>query len=828
MSINIQLFSRHKTATAWPRGKWMIPVFLLALLVGMIIHQTKVGAAAPMAGTISGTVFRDYNANGVDDGDFEPGIAGVIVTATSITGTVVSTVTGPDGSYTTPFLPGNSARVEFTLPGSLDFLQPGAAGNTTVQFVDLSLGDATGVDVGFNNPVHYCETNPYMAVPSYFGGTQSLFDGLARFSYNDTGTSPDPTTLTTWTDIGTTYGLAYNAAADHLFAAAYVKRHSALAGSAGAIYRVTGARTAGPYVTSTLATIPDVGSVPDNATRVLPTNPVDASFDPTVFGLVGRAGLGDMEISDDGSTLYVVNLNNLNVYPVATATGTVGTPIPIPNPGCTNGEWRPFATKFYEGGLYVGGICSAENGGVRADLTAQVYRYDVTAATWSSGLFSSPIPLDFQRGRGFSAGTMTGPPDDGFWNPWINDGPTLFSRLTANTGDGGILYPQPMLTDIEFDSQGYMLLGFRDRTGDQIGYLNNAVDSAAYPAGSGGLPIWYTAPAGDILIAAPSGSNFVLESNGVVGSRTRGAGGGIGTGQGPGPAPSREFFYHDAYTTPDYNIHQETGFGALAIRLGADEVVMTAYDYNTIDEGAVYRLNLADGGGNVLDGYRIYEGSQTGYPGGGTENGRFGKANGLGDLELLCSPAPIEIGNRVWGETSVNGIQDPEQAGVEVPIAGVTIRLYLPSGAFVAETTTNANGVYYFNNGNVPGGLLPNTQYVLRIENVTPIQSAGFNYLTPANVGTNEAIDNDAVSGNAGGVFSGNRPQIVLSTGAYGHNNHTYDFGFTATPTAITLQDIGVRPPTTGIILAVGLLLLSGMSLIFIRGRFTGYGNSHV
>lgn len=803
---------KQNSHAVWSRGKWLIFVFCAVLLTAIALNHTLVGAAAPLAGSISGTVFRDYNANGSDDGINEPGIAGVIVRATDEVGNVVTTTTGIDGTYTTGILPGNRARVEFSLPpdGSLSFLQPGAAGNTTVQFVDITSGPATNVDVGFNNPSQYCEADPYMAVPAYFGGTTSTLDGVARFNYSDSGITPAPTTVSTWTDVGTTYGLAYDPAEDALFASAYVKRHSSIADDAGAVYRIEGSATGGPYTTTLLAIVPNVGAVPDNTTRGLPSNPIDASFDPLAFGLVGRAGLGDMDISDDGSTLYVVNLNDRNVYPIATATGTVGTPITVPDPGCMNGEWRPFATKFYDGDLYVGGVCSAENGGTMSDLSAQVYRYDVATASWSSGLFSPAIPLDFTRGRGFNSGIV---PDDGHWNPWINDGPTLFNRTTAHTLDNGILYPQPMLSDIEFDSQGYMLLGFRDRTGDQVGYLNQAVDATDYPGPwTGSDAVWYSSPAGDILMAAPSGSTFTLENNGSVGGRTTGA----SSPQGPG---GLEYFYGEVFTnTVNIPVHQETSFGALAILPGSSEVAMTAYDATTVDEGAIYWMNLANGGGNRVRGYRIYFGNQDPFPP-APENGRFGKANGLGDLELLCSPAPIEIGNRVWGEDTPNGVQDPAPTAVEEPIAGVVISLYRIDGTLVATTTTNVNGQYIFNNSNVPGGVRPNTQYVVRIEDETPIVTAGYGFLTTANAGSNDRIDSDAVSGNAASVPGPNRPEIVLTTGPTGHNNHTYDFGFAASePTAITLQAIQIKPPQATLIFAVGLLLATA-SLIFIRRR---------
>lgn len=48
-----------------------------------------------------------------------------------------------------------------------------------------------------------------------------------------------------------------------------------------------------------------------------------------------------------------------------------------------------------------------------------------------------------------------------------------------------------------------------------------------------------------------------------------------------------------------------------------------------------------------------------------------GKASGLGDLELLCNAAPLELGNRVWRDDDGDGVQDP----TEMPIAGLTVQL---------------------------------------------------------------------------------------------------------------------------------------------------------
>lgn len=66
---------------------------------------------------------------------------------------------------------------------------------------------------------------------------------------------------------------------------------------------------------------------------------------------VGRMSLGGADMSDDDKTLYFTNLNDRKVYGL-----TLGLPavVPsasdvkswsIPNPGCSNGDYRPWALK---------------------------------------------------------------------------------------------------------------------------------------------------------------------------------------------------------------------------------------------------------------------------------------------------------------------------------------------------------------------------------------------------------------------------------------------------------------------------------------------------
>ena len=159
-------------------------------------------AAGCTGSAIQGTAFRDYNANGVRD-PREPGIGGIVVTATGAGGGSVSCTTAADGSYgidPPADLGAFPVRVEFTparrrqprLPGS----RPRRRGlTTTVTFV---AAPSSGVDVGFQNPAEYCGPDAGVsAVPDLvaacpaYGENNDNPDGLFkdapvlyRFPYN--------------------------------------------------------------------------------------------------------------------------------------------------------------------------------------------------------------------------------------------------------------------------------------------------------------------------------------------------------------------------------------------------------------------------------------------------------------------------------------------------------------------------------------------------------------------------------------------------------------------------------------------------------------------
>jgi hypothetical protein len=157
------------------------------------------------------------------------------------------------------------------------------------------------------------------------------------------------------------------------------------------------------------------------------------------------------------------------------------------------------------------------------------------------------------------------------------------------------------------------------------------------------------------------------------------------------------------------------------------------------------------------------------------EPGGLGKADGLGDIELLCDMAPLEIGNRVWVDRNRNGIQDP----TEPPLAGVTVRLLDNNDAEIAVATTDGNGNYVFSNAT--GTSTAAFRYGQPITASTPYKidipsgQTGLSgmRLTADDMGTNDGVDSD------GALVGLNGARKSFSTGLGGHNNHSYDFGYT-------------------------------------------------
>lgn len=788
----------------------------------VVIRYTPV----PLPGEIGGSVFRDYNADGALDAA-EPGVPGITVTAYDNGGTAAATTaTDADGNYTlTGLTDGVEYRIELTnVP---DYLRPGPVGASSQTTVAFASSPDIDVQVGLHNPGQHVRDGNYdLATSRHLQHWQSQYGGPVNESNavllgfpSDSGCQnydmdldcdgapqdfrdPDPTYIANGAALGPTWGLAYHRESDSLFAASYMKRHVGFQsnGNTGVIWRIQNPMSGSPTV-SEYVNFDDLSIDTGNDPHPNNQNQPDWELDPGSWDAVGKVGFGDMDISDDGSTLWVVNLFDRMLYslPVLSTGAPSATSHDIaaqidtggPNQCPAESDLRPFGLSFHDGSVYVGVVCSAESTtsggsfgavtgpvGDRSELRAYVLQFDPSSTTWTVAL---EFPLDYPRGNSIGSGTVTVP---AAWNPWVPEF-TIWDRGPSTEQTS---YPQPMLSDIEFDG-GDMILGLRDRFGDQTGY-------SEHPPGNDGDDLTGSSP-GDILRACNGGSGtWIIEHDGSCNG-------------------SGEHYNEDDYL----GIHDEAAFGALAQSATDNRVASTAHDVVRDPEiafnGGVYWLD--NGGGSRNQAYVLYE-SESGlsldakYGTGDPVNpGTFAKANGLGDLEILVPPAPIELGNRVWDDYDGDGIQDPGEPG----LSGAVVGLYDGAGELIDTVTTDGDGNFLFSNDSRASDS-PGRNYDVPIDSsgdyTLAILDSNFDGGGPLEVysptpTTNQAgTSNDAVTDNndSDGVdvaVGSGGDSAALGVGftnqGSGANNHGFDFGFVQ-------YDLGDAPDSYGTTLATG------------------------
>ncbi|GAB4047468.1 hypothetical protein GCM10028810_30510 [Spirosoma litoris] len=762
------------------------------------------------ANQTGGTVFNDYNADGVLNTGETTGLADVTVKAIDCNGQVYTTTTDTYGKYVLDIPAANyPVRVEFsTLPtyasnGTLH----GTDGGTTTQFV---AAPSCGIDLGVLDPNDYCQSNPKIIVPCYVygdplnGSTSGTRDAVVGFNYSTSGLN-DHSVMTAVADaatVGTTWGTAYNKFTRKLFLSATVKRHAGLGPlGLGGIYISDLSDPDSPVTSSWLDVTTlgiNVGSIPTNAARGLVGDPTKPSADPSGYAAAGKLGIGGMDLSSDGNKLYFTNLFDNKLYELdITAYNTNGTLPTSANVksydmanglSCPSGNLHAWAVKVHKGKVYVGLVCDAAVSQNKSDLRAYVQELDGTTV---STAFDFPLtyPKGFLDG---AAPSRTG------WFPWTDDWAIKigFDRI--------LIYPQPIFSSIEFDVDGSMVLAFGDRTGIQTGYFNMAPDNTnPNPSFE---ELYSGIVGGDILRAYSNGTSYILENNAKAGPTT---GFGVNNGQGPGFGE----FYNDNFINGGGGglTHAENSVGGLALLPGSGEVVSVSMDPLDVPDGTsnagpyfqaggVRHMNNFNG--QVNSAYVVYS-SASGA-------GIFGKATGLGDAVLNCStPTYLEIGNRVWIDTNKDGIQD----ACEKVLSGVNVSLYKGT-TLIAITQTDENGEYYFSSksklstGTWSGAsadttLLPNTAYQLLFGTSGQFASGvlstllGSFSITVANATgglANDQNDSDIQLTTIAGTTA---PGISVTTGTLGSVNHTFDAGFICVPT--TVASVSVTPATCNV-----------------------------
>lgn len=742
------------------------------------VHQsTPVPAPGTGDGTLTIRTVSDVDGDGSYDAALDTGIPGARAVVTDAAGHTATATTGPDGTVTPDLtgLSGGKYRVQLSPPPGGALLPAPAGGkppalSAPTSFVDVSGGKAAQVTTGLWDPSQYCQANAKLLTCGLARGNATGQKGLVTFDgsfgpAHPGGTAATTATLTHNEEQQAVFGIGTDRTGN-AYLGTYVKRHTEYgpAGAVNAIYRYN--RTSDKVTTFT--TLP--GTLTAHTKGTAPFYLADDA----VYGKVGREGIGDVDVSGDGTLLYAVNLNDNKLYAVpingtgdAVTAGTAGSyRIPKPATGCA-GEWHPFGLGVRGSRVLVGGVCGAENTVSKAEPWGDPSRMRGFVYTFTGSGFTPlfDFGLDYPRGCAYR---FTGAPATAYrcddtttagqrmsadWEAWNERVPRTESHLFVSA-------PQPMLSDIEIADNGDLILGLRDRFADMQGNMTQAYHSTELVS---------AVAAGDVLRACSSGSprspgssdsadsfrssrrSFSLEKNDSCGALK---GALPDNEQGPGGGE-----FHNDRTTHEDAVHDQITEGGLALQPGRNRLWSTAYDPfddSPFEQGV--RLWNPDNGS--ITGNRALQSTHD------SGSVLFGKGNGLADLELVCDQAPVQIGNRVWYDTDRDGIQDPG----EPPVSGVKVTATPRGGGTAIAVTTDANGEYYIGTNN---GLKPGTSYDLAFDH-TAATTAGLPGSPTAtglrwtlrSAGSDRRVDSDADSAGKATVTVGKAGTVDHTIGA--------------------------------------------------------------
>lgn len=754
---------------------------------------------------VSGSVFRDYNANGVKNNSAsfnEPFVSGITVNAYNTAGTLIATTTtagttAPNFSF--PASGGNSiasgtmVRLEFVGLNSSDYPSFNGTGNGThVQFVTAP---STTANFAVNNPEHHwnntSQPNPKILTPVYAHGdinhnnaTGTSF-GIVQIDNNTNGHNPTIVNVATQAQVGSVWGVGFQKTHNRYFFGNFLKRHVGMGPKgvggvymtelSGSNYTLTGSFTLQGVTPNNGGGALDMGSVtrvstPTTSDNYLATGSSAQGRDMDAFAKVGKIGFGDIDVDDNNQLLFLVNLNQRKLITLNITGGTsvlnnatAATLGPLTNaydilslpgvPSCTSGQLRPFALKIYNGRGYLGVVCDASSTPRdSSNLAGFILSFNPTNI--AAG-FTTELTISFN----YRTSTNNGSTNK--WHSWAD---TWSNVIYASFPR----YPEPMISDIEFDENGGMNIAIMDRFGHQTGVAQPIPVAGSATNVTGRV-------SGDLLHACRSGSTWVMEAASGACTPANIQANADGIGDGPVVAV---YEYYDDQSGDGVG---EASTGAMAKLMGSYRLVQTMEDpipsAGTSGQpywfsGGMHWYDVSTGGWSQYA--TLFDADDAGF------TGSFEKANGMGDIEFAVSPQPIQIGNRIWLDANANGVQD---AGETTPgvTSGTTVTLRSPgvNGIFgdgddqTWTTTTDAAGNFYFSAlssadnrkpaswAGVSNVILPGYQY--RVEVGIPSGKS----VTPTDAGSNDNIDNDATT-------SGGNAILVFTTSV---TNHSYDIG---------------------------------------------------
>ena len=795
-------------------------------------------AIANLNAQVSGRIYKDFDANGRWDSTatyLDQGRAGTKVEVFDKKNVLKGTAfTDAYGKYSIPGVTGN-LLVVITLPayytdGFITSVNKNSQSN--VQFVKAP---ATHVDLGMNFADDFCGSDPRIVVPCYVVGinaTPVSNNGLALFKYSASGTDHAQISMpnASLDFIGSTWGGAYQKESGSFFMASFMKRHSNFGvGGTGAIYITEKVNSPTNSVTKLYLNLKDFGfdtgtdahSAPDYQADI-----INSKGNP--FDDVGKISLGDLDISNDGKYLFVTNLKQRKLHKIfidnphkpagsITAADITTWDIPSGFDELNKGIGRPFGLLYRQGKIYVGVTCDASISKDSLDLKARVYEMNPSSVV-PNWVLSTEFPLNYKKG--IATGERK---ESDKWYPWISDwyvaGQPEFMRGMPNPAiDKFVAYPMPLLSDIEIDADGSMIVAFTDRFSHQVRFAG--VDAHGSHHGTGGFD---PRLGGDILrLKKCDGNTWALENNATLcGVSSNGK----DNNQGPGGG---EYYYGDSN---DPLGHYELSVGSLCFLPGSREIALASTDPIGSYSAGITWLDNENGSkkrafeivselNNIIIGAPV----------------NFGKASSLGDINMVCDVSPLEIGNRLWRDDNGDGIQQPGEPG----ISNVLLHLVNAQNQIVGKDTTDINGVYSFNHFNVVDsvgvgklkivGPQPNAKYTIRVKGkiitTTPTaktsRAAAVSGTGTINDGGKLIDDSILGNSNAGsgpfqdlldsdGILNGNDGIINVTTEDIGQSNHSYDFAYCPLPKLDLVAQKATCDPVTDKVMNNASITLSNL-----------------
>ncbi|WP_428666915.1 SdrD B-like domain-containing protein [Runella sp.] len=761
--------------------------YVILLLLSLIL-------SIPSFAQVSGTVFYDFDANGIQT-SVAPQEAGVtnIGVRIFVNGSsqpfITQTDTAGHYAFSAQQVPaGSLARLEFfNLPETFFVSSAGPQNGTEVQFVQAP---AANVNLGIFNDDEFCRSggNVKIVTACYAMGDPlkpgSAGDdpALVLFEYTANGeggtaSGPPMEKLANAHKIGATWISSYQRSSNTLLIGAVTRRHVGLGPlGTGGYYSINlDTKVVSNFLdvkTIGIDTGPDPHIDPITGLNILPADKLARSRDSLAFHTAAKVGLGGSQLSAYQDTLFLVNLYDRKLYSFsvkkpliapANITEAQTKSYEIPHPNCSNNDFAPWALKYFRGKLYVGVVCTAETSQKKSDMKAAIYEFNPKSHAFTS-IFE--MGLDYPRGP---IDNTQGCDTVNTWQPWTNVFPKQCNYpLGAPDPDNAFaVHPQAILSDLEFDDDGSLIISFMDRLGLQTGQNQPGIavnDTLNY----------YGFMSGDLVRAQRnSDGTYTLENNGKSGDLQ---GCGPNTNSGPGGG---EFFCEDYWINSLHTVgHAEITNGGLFKITGVQEVLVSAMD-------PVHGVYLSTGfiaydtkTGKRNRSFSVYSLSP----------GSLGKSGGVGDLAGICEPGPLEIGNILWYDVDKDGIQEANEGLLNNVI--ITLHDMQNGGVEVARDTTSNGGQYYFNDNNVPGGLKRNHTYEVRIDLNQEISNSALNPI-PANVHNIKLKDTLTVSPqqvtgyaqnflrDSDAEFNNDSTQVIVkvATGDNSQNNFTFDIG---------------------------------------------------